>query len=159
MFRIVYTSVRKHGLSRHEIGAMCEKAALNNRGLGIHGLLLCNEREFMQYLEGTKEAVTTVYNKIIQDSRHSDIRLLICEPSDKMLFSNWSMVCLALRPQEDVNNEPSAFDLLDHRLYRPWKSLGCGAVDLIYEYAKIKSELEKWGEVALLDKIFEVYQI
>lgn len=157
MFRLIYTSVQKPGFDRQAFKLLCEQAALNNRRLGIEGLLLCNGVEFMQCLEGPRDAVAAVYKKITQDSRHTDIRLLVSEPTSTLYFKNWSMLGLATKPQAVLSAESIAYTLLDHRLYRPWKSLGVGAADLIYEYAKVKTELEKAGEMRLLGKVFEVY--
>lgn len=137
---------------------MCENASRNNMALDVGGLLLSNDLEFMQCLEGPTEAVAAIYKKIVRDSRHSDIRLLVSETTDNLLFATWSMLGLAIKPQSVLSSEPIAYTLLDHRLYRPWKSLGIGAADLIYEYAKVKAELEKAGEIGLLDKVFDVYQ-
>lgn len=157
MFRLIYTSVQQLGFDGQAFELLCEQAAKNNRKQGVTGLLLCNGVEFMQCLEGPKEAVAGVYKKITQDPRHSDIRLLVSEPITELFFNNWSMLGLATKPQAVLSAESIAYTLLDHRLYRPWKSLGVGAADLIYEYAKVKTELEKAGEVRLLSKVFEVY--
>ncbi|WP_138518798.1 BLUF domain-containing protein [Limnobacter alexandrii] len=158
MLRLIYTSVQVPGFDRPAFEHLCEQAATINSKLGIEGLLLCNGVEFMQCLEGPKEAVVQVYRKIVQDRRHSDIRLLVSEPTNDLMFKKWSMMGLVTRPQDSLSAESIAYTLLDHRLYRPWRSLGLGAADLIYEYAKVKAELEKAGEVGLLSKVFEVYE-
>jgi len=157
MLRLIYTSVQVPGFDRLAFEQLCEQASQNNRNLGIEGLLLCNGVEFMQCLEGPKEAVASIYKKIVKDSRHSDIRLLVSEVSNAAMFEKWSMVGLGTKPQSVLSGESIAYTLLDHRLYRPWKSLGLGAADLIYEYAKVKAELEKAGEMGLLSKVFDVY--
>jgi hypothetical protein len=157
MFRLIYTSVQKPGFKRQAFELLCEQAARNNRQMNVGGLLLCNGVEFMQCLEGPKDAVSTTYRTITQDSRHSDIRLLVYEPVTELLFTNWSMLGLVTKPQAVLSKKSIAYTLLDHRLYRPWRSLGVGAADLIYEYAKVKTELEKAGEMRLLSQVFEMY--
>lgn len=157
MLRLIYSSIQAPGFDRPAFEHLCEQAASINCKLGIEGLLLCNGAEFMQCLEGPKEAVVQVYRKIVQDPRHMDIRLLVSESTEHMMFKKWSMMGLAIRPQDSLSAESIAYTLLDHRLYRPWKSQGVGAADLIFEYAKVKAELEKAGEVGLLSKVFEVY--
>lgn len=122
------------------------------------GLLLSNDLEFMQCLEGPRDAVAGVYSKIVKDPRHTDIRLLVSQDIETPLFRNWSMLGLAIRPRSGLSTEPTAYTLLDHRLYCPWKSLGAGASDLIYEYAKVKAELEKSGDNRPFSKVFDVYQ-
>lgn len=157
MLRLIYTSVQTPGFDRQVFEQLCEQASRNNQRLGITGLLLSNGMEFMQCLEGPKDTVASVYRKILLDSRHSDIRLLVSEDTDSLLFTAWSMMGLGTKPQSVLSGESIAYTLLDHRLYRPWKSLGLGAGDLIYEYAKVKAELEKAGEMGLLSKVFDVF--
>lgn len=158
MLRLIYTSVQSSGFDKAAFEQLCEHSSRNNQACGVGGLLLSNDLEFMQCLEGPSDTVAAIYKKIVLDPRHYDIRLLVLETTDSILFETWSMLGLALKPQSVLSAEPIAYTLLDHRLYRPWKSLGAGAADLIYEYAKVKAELEKAGEVGLLSRVFEVYQ-
>lgn len=157
MLRLIYTSVQTSSFYRSSFEQLCKKSSRANRDLDVSGLLLCNDMEFMQCLEGPQDAVASIYKKIIKDSRHHDIRLLMSEPVSERLFQDWSMVGLAIKPQSALSAEPIAYTLLDHRLYWPWKSLGDGAVDLMFEYAKVKSELEKEGDASSFGKVFEVY--
>ncbi|MCR2746230.1 BLUF domain-containing protein [Limnobacter parvus] len=158
MFRLIYTSSQSSSFDRLGFEQLCDTASRNNHAVGVGGLLLCNDLEFMQCLEGPHNAVASIYKRITQDSRHTDIRLLMSEPASERLFNNWSMVGLAIKPRSVLSAEPIAYTLLDHRLYWPWKSLGTSAVDLMFEYAKVKSELEKAGDTGPLSKVFEVYQ-
>lgn len=157
MLRLIYTSVQSKGFDKVAFGQLCEDASRKNSTRSVGGLLLYNDLEFMQCLEGPSDDVIAIYKKIVVDPRHFDIRLLVSETTDSRLFETWSMLGLVIRPQSALSSEPAAYTLLDHRLYRPWKALGQGAADLIYEYAKVKSELEKTGDVGLLGKVFEVY--
>jgi hypothetical protein len=157
MLRLIYISVQSPGLSKTDFEQLCEQAARTNQALNIGGLLLANDQEFMQCLEGPAAEVAAIYKKILVDPRHHDIRLIVCEPVRSLMFQTWAMVGLSLKPINTVSIDAMAYTLLDHRLYRPWKSLGLGAADLIYEYAKVKFELEKAGELGLLEKVFDVY--
>lgn len=157
MFRVIYTSVQRPGFDSLAFELLCEHAAQSNKKVGIGSMLLCNGVEFMQCLEGPKEVVAELYKKITKDPRHNDIRLLVSEPIQTLYFKNWSMVGLVTKPPAVSSAQPIAYTLLDHRLYRPWRSLGAGAADLIYEYANIKTELEKAGDARLLGKVFKKY--
>lgn len=158
MLRLIYTSVQSPGFCRLDFELLCFHSAKTNLVKGISGLLLCNDHEFMQCMEGPTSAVLEVYKKIVKDPRHSDIRLLVSESTRVRLFKTWSMLGLAITPETMLSAKPNAYTLLDHRLLRPWKSLGIGASDLIYEYALVKAELEKAGEAPSLSKVFDVYQ-
>ena len=157
MLRVIYTSVQRAGLLRDHLEKLCQHAAAKNSSLDVTGLLLSNGLEFMQCIEGPDEAVIQVYKKIVQDPRHDDIRLLVSVQTQERLFPNWGMVGMVTKPQAVVGNDSVAYALLDHRLYRPWRSLGESAVDLIYEYARVKVELERAGELALLGQLFDVF--
>lgn len=157
MLRLIYTSVQSSSFDRSSFEQLCKKSSEANKARGVGGLLLCNDLEFMQCLEGPRDAVASIYKKIINDPRHRDIRLLVSVPASERLFQDWSMVGLAIKPSSLLSGEPIAYTLLDHRLYWPWKSLGTSAVDLMFEYAKVKSELEKAGDTCSFSKVFEVY--
>lgn len=157
MLRVIYTSVQRAGLLRDDLERLCQQASVNNSRFKVTGLLLSNGLEFMQCIEGPDKAVIQVYNTIAQDSRHHDIRLLVSEQTQERLFPNWGMVGMATKPQAVVGSDSIAYALLDHRLYRPWRSLGESAVDLIYEYARVKVELERAGELAVLGQVFDFY--
>lgn len=157
MLRLIYTSVHTSSFDRLGFGLLCEQSSANNRAIGVGGLLLCNDLEFMQCLEGPRDRVAMIYNTIVKDHRHKDIRLLESGVTRQRIFKNWSMMGLSIKPETVLSAEPIAYTLLDHRLYRPWKSLGESAGDLIYEYAKVKAELEKAGDTRSLSKVIEVY--
>lgn len=158
MFRIVYTSVRNPRFDIKDFARLCGQSAHKNRRLGLTGLLLSNEAEFLQFLEGERECVIQVYKSIQLDFRHSDIRLLLSETAGARLFEGWGMMGLTMPSQLTEDKHSTIYRLIDPRFYKPWKTLGQGAVDLIFEYAKVKAELEKAGELALLREVFEVFQ-
>lgn len=46
---------------------------------------------FLQLLEGEKETVENLFEKIKDDKRHSNIVLIVKEKVEERLFSDWSM--------------------------------------------------------------------
>uniref|UniRef100_UPI0039B4714C BLUF domain-containing protein n=1 Tax=Vibrio vulnificus TaxID=672 RepID=UPI0039B4714C len=79
MLRLIYTSVQVPGFDRLAFEQLCEQASHNNRNLGIEGLLLCSGMEFMQCLDGPREAVSSVDKNIVKAPRHAAFRLLVSE--------------------------------------------------------------------------------
>lgn len=146
MIRLIYTSAHAPGFDRQAFDQLCTYSSNKNMKLGIDGLLLWNGLEFIQCLEGPQEAVISMYKKISVDTRHSDIRVLVWEKADQRLFRKWSMMGFSMESKSLLSPKSIAYTLLDQRLYRPWKHLGYGVADLIYEYANVKSGLEKAGE-------------
>ncbi len=46
---------------------------------------------FLQTLEGGRSTVSALYNRIVQDSRHSDVVLLSYEEIQERRFAGWAM--------------------------------------------------------------------
>ncbi len=63
----------------------------NNGACGVTGLLLVHRGHFMQVLEGPAEGVKATYERITQDHRHTDIRLITVERCEQRLFPDWTM--------------------------------------------------------------------
>ncbi|HEX4842909.1 MAG TPA: BLUF domain-containing protein [Limnobacter sp.] len=155
MLSLVYTSTQNVKMDEHAFSTLCAAASRRNQALGVSGLLLCNGHEFLQCLEGPTLHVSAIYAKIIEDSRHGDIRLLHHQAITQRLFDGWGMVgIMADHPGPVTEDTPYAY--LDHRLHRPWHALGVGAVDLLFEYAKVKRSLETMGQRSLLPSMYEI---
>ncbi|MEX1665301.1 BLUF domain-containing protein [Zhongshania arctica] len=67
------------------------QARRNNELVDVSGLLYFGSEYYLQCLEGSPSAVNSVYNKIISDSRHSDIVLIDYRQIAKRAYSNWDM--------------------------------------------------------------------
>ena len=60
-------------------------------GGGITGMLLYNDGNFMQVLEGEEEGVRDLFGKITRDPRHRGIITLLQEHQRERQFPEWSM--------------------------------------------------------------------
>ncbi|MGZ4999987.1 MAG: BLUF domain-containing protein [Methylomonas sp.] len=69
-----------------------EQAATANRAAGISGCLLYRDGYFMQLLEGQRERVWALYDRIRTDTRHSDCRLVLDSSVAVRTFRDWGMV-------------------------------------------------------------------
>lgn len=63
----------------------------NNAKLGITGMLLYKDGNFMQVFEGEEEAVRALYEKIRADSRRSGVITLQQVLAEERQFPDWSM--------------------------------------------------------------------
>jgi len=63
----------------------------NNIDNGITGILLYIEGKFVQILEGKREKVKVLFEKIKRDRRHSEISRILEGPIDYRNFPNFSM--------------------------------------------------------------------
>ena len=68
-----------------------EQSHRNNPRRGITGLLCFTSDVFVQVLEGGRDEVCDLYNAIVRDERHSQVRLLAYEEIAERRFANWTM--------------------------------------------------------------------
>ncbi len=91
VYQIVYTSSATKPLSTQEIKALELAASERNLKLDITGLLIYQNGKFLQFLEGPKNQVETLFSSIELDKRHQAINFLRHEPIVKRQFTDWYM--------------------------------------------------------------------
>lgn len=91
MLQIIYASSASQPLDDEELQALFEVSKRNNEAAGVTGLLLYKDGNFLQLLEGEKNAVQTVYERVRKDPRHKDVILLHQESLRDREFVGWSM--------------------------------------------------------------------
>jgi len=91
MYMIVYVSSAVGLFSDHELEELLQKARANNRSLDITGMLLYKDGNFMQLLEGPKEAVESLVEKIKCDPRHRGFQALLRQETEGREFKDWEM--------------------------------------------------------------------
>ena len=91
MFHLVYASSSLQPFTKPELQALLEQARQKNAKLGLTGMLLYKDGNFMQVLEGEKEAVTKFAAIIERDPRHKGVLILLRGTSEERLFPNWTM--------------------------------------------------------------------
>ena len=63
----------------------------HNPAHGITGLLCVSGDVFIQVLEGGRDEVCDLFNTIVRDSRHENVRLLAYEEIRQRKFGGWTM--------------------------------------------------------------------
>jgi hypothetical protein len=95
LHRLVYYSRNRVPESGGElsdaVGSILTASRANNERVGVTGALLFNRGCFGQVLEGLRDSVETIFERIQQDDRHGDVSLLAFEPVAERAFENWSM--------------------------------------------------------------------
>lgn len=91
LVRLLYASRAKTPLTPEVIDAILQISRKGNPTAGITGLLCHSGDIFMQVLEGGREAVSALYNRIASDPRHTDVVLLRYEEITERRFASWSM--------------------------------------------------------------------
>lgn len=87
----VYVSHARTGLDAQALRDILAASVRHNDAAGITGFLLHGHGLFMQVLEGDAKAVEATMQRIIADSRHSQLRVLESGPIARREFSDWAM--------------------------------------------------------------------
>lgn len=91
LLTIIYVSSARQLFTDEALETLLLKARSANAANAISGLLLYQDGNFMQLLEGPQAAVSELYAAIRQDPRHHDVVTLIEETGLPREFSAWSM--------------------------------------------------------------------
>lgn len=101
MIELVYISKSRRNIEEQDIKNILCESRKNNSKMAITGLLLFDGVGlFIQALEGGRSHVESVYNKIFEDPRHHDIRLLHKKQISERSFSNWEMGFREITPYD-----------------------------------------------------------
>lgn len=81
------------------VARILAKSRVNNRKNGLVGVLYFGDGCFFQCLEGEESKVNSLYQTLLHDDRHTDLKLLSKKPIEELSFSDWSMKYVPLEEQ------------------------------------------------------------
>ncbi len=91
MFRLIYVSSARKLMDKDALLGILAKAREKNARLGITGMLLYKDGNFLQLLEGEERIVRGIYETIARDTRHFDTMITMEEAVSERMFTEWSM--------------------------------------------------------------------
>ena len=91
LVRLLYASRAAEAVTQELTEAILQSSRKHNPALGITGVLCYGGDVYMQVLEGGREAVNELYNKIVRDERHRNIALLHYQEVAERKFAGWTM--------------------------------------------------------------------
>jgi diguanylate cyclase (GGDEF)-like protein/PAS domain S-box-containing protein len=91
VYFIVYASKSDASVDVKEIRNIQKQSQSLNRKHRITGHLVYHQGVFIQYIEGPKDNVESLYERISNDTRHHNVTLLAEGVSERRLFIGWSM--------------------------------------------------------------------
>lgn len=100
LLTLTYVSFAEPGIHEDAAFAIGEAAGNANAASGVTGLLLFNGLSFMQTLEGPRETVLHLFERIKRDPRHHTVRLIHCEGADRRAFAGFGMRMHVIEPPE-----------------------------------------------------------
>lgn len=89
--QIVYVSTALKELTAPELESLLSSARRQNQQNGITGVLLYNEGDFMQCLEGPEDMALLTYQRILSSSQHKNVIELMNERVAQRGFQDWEM--------------------------------------------------------------------
>lgn len=92
LVRLLYASrAATPPLSGATIDGILAQSRAHNPAHGITGMLCFSDDLFLQVLEGGRDAVCELFNAIVRDARHREVRILCFEEIGERRFANWTM--------------------------------------------------------------------
>lgn len=91
LYELLYTSFASRDMSEADLMELLETARRKNARLDITGMLLFDQQEFMQILEGSRSDVLALYEEIRNDDRHQSVCTVHEGPIAERAFDGWSM--------------------------------------------------------------------
>jgi hypothetical protein len=91
LVRLLYASRAAAPLTLPVVDSIMEQSRKNNPSQGITGILCFSEDLFIQALEGGRDEVCELFNTIVRDDRHANVRILCYEEILERRFGAWTM--------------------------------------------------------------------
>lgn len=132
LFRLIYASRAAESLSPADHEQILESSQRNNGKAGVTGILAFGAREFLQCLEGSREAVNATYHRILGDPRHRDLVLIDCRDVEQRWFGEWGMH--GLPPSRLTRQRVLRFS--ERELFAPTRLGGASAIALLADLAR-----------------------
>ncbi len=114
MFHLVYVSSAVSPFSDQELDELLAISRTNNTKCGVTGMLLYLEGNFIQALEGEKDAVMATNLRIAKDPRHRGVLVLLQGDIEKRDFPDWSMGYRRV-DRDGAGQIPGYTDFLDRK--------------------------------------------
>ncbi|WP_051638296.1 BLUF domain-containing protein [Maribacter sp. Hel_I_7] len=91
MYQLTYRSTSAPGIKEEHLDQIFEESRNRNLKKNLTGCVVYYKNNFVQILEGDKQGVLKLYNKIKLDHRHHTIQLLWEGNVKERYFPNWGM--------------------------------------------------------------------
>lgn len=115
---LIYVSRSRDCLTQDEVLQLLRPFQHHNRRNGISGCLIYKDGEFMQLIEGNKETVLALRDRIRADTRHDNFRIVAEGVLHQRTFTDWGLVLL------DLDHGSSKLD------FAPWEKRRLTFADL-----------------------------
>ena len=94
MLRLFFISAATHFKTARELNEIMRASRMRNRAEGVSSLLIYNDGSYAQLMEGPKQAVLNVFERIKTDKRHTGAAVIFQEETDTRITEGWDMQLL-----------------------------------------------------------------
>jgi hypothetical protein len=91
--RLIYTSQATRSFSKRNFLDLLHQSRAYNSVDNITGVLIHRNDFFLQVIEGDTEAIEDLLGRLLLDTRHIKLKIILDKLVEKRIFSNWSMGC------------------------------------------------------------------
>jgi hypothetical protein len=99
MVSITYVSSAVRQFRESTLLDLVEQCQANNKRLGITGVLVYSDGNFMQVIEGPDLVTHALYDRIKIDDRHRDVTTVNIQALEARVFQGWSMAYNIVAPR------------------------------------------------------------
>jgi Sensors of blue-light using FAD len=99
-FQLIYSSWAAPDLAMADLAEMLAESRIRNRAHDITGVLVLVDGVFLQVLEGEKDNVLNLMERIKRDPRHHGLKVYREGEIDERAFASWSMAYLSPSAEE-----------------------------------------------------------
>jgi hypothetical protein len=100
LHELIYSSAARQPFSADALKALLAKARAANAPLALTGLLLHENSSFLQVLEGSKDAVVSLFERLSLDPRHHRLVKIYEGDLEARRFGDWSMGFASITPRQ-----------------------------------------------------------
>lgn len=112
LYQLAYMSTSLHDFKKDDLTLLLNKSRAANMEAFVTGVLFYKSDQFLQVLEGDKSKVTELFNKIKNDTRHSNVNVIFENSILVKTFPDWSMGLAISVEDEELSKDPTCFNLV-----------------------------------------------
>ncbi|RED43955.1 FAD-dependent sensor of blue light [Winogradskyella eximia] len=121
--QIIYTSQASEQFNKRSLLDLLHTSRGYNTIDNISGVLMHRDGYFLQIIEGEQDVIEDLFQRLNNDTRHKNIKMILDRSVESRLFSNWAMGCadfdepeLSMLPgiRTDLSNPEVIEDLIIH---------------------------------------------
>lgn len=96
---VAYSSVARPDLVDAALDRIVADATAFNRVAGVSGALMFDGTRFVQYIEGPRDGLDSVFQRIVNARAHTNLHVLARTPLKARWFPRWSMTSRLIEPE------------------------------------------------------------